>query len=344
MPAYRHFAYNLSHLFDWAAFIDIDEFLLPLDELSIRPVLQDCAGFSAVTPCWRVFSASGWETPPKGLMLDHYDRRAPDVIPVNAHMKSIVRCTDLLDVTANPHEFVLKGPVCNPIGEAVPNIAIQPESCHQRLVINHYVTRSRQDWMAKIHRGSAAVETGTVKYHAGLFDHYTEICSLRDGGIKRFVPAVRALLAGSPTPQAPQTDAPDRSLSVSAHVAIVGGVDGAAGTWIGKRGGGLWIEGITLRPGGRIRPDDIELRILLTGTIQSLWTKAGTFCGSKGLSRPMRGVAVRLVGDAANRYVCSCRATFTDGSSCGPVGAEIMCATQDLSPLEALRIDLAPRM
>ena len=343
LPAFRHFIYNLAQLFDWAAFIDLDEFLLPLAEGSIRPILQDCVGFSAVAPCWRVFGPSGWDTPPAGLVLERSDMRAPDGMPVNAHMKSISRCADLLGSTPNPHEFVLKGPICNSLGAAVPNIGIQPKPVHRRLVINHYVTRSRQDWMAKIKRGSAAIETGDLKYRAELFEHYTEISTIRDVNIQRFLPAVRAVLAEPPGAPGPLTPPLSQALTVVAHIALVGDADAPAGSWIGRRGSGVPIEGIELRPGGDLRPEDVALRVVLSRDIASDWMQGGSFGGSRGAALPVRGVAVRLQGEAARRYACSYRATFIGGAAVGPVADGVLCATPDLAPLEALRIDLTPR-
>ena len=77
-------------------------------------------------------------------MIENYDMRSADETPVNHHIKSIVKCDDPVDVTKNPHEFVVKGAVCNTVGRMVNNIAIQPEPCHENLVLYHYATRSRQ--------------------------------------------------------------------------------------------------------------------------------------------------------------------------------------------------------
>ncbi|MSO99917.1 MAG: hypothetical protein EXR07_02525 [Acetobacteraceae bacterium] len=49
LPAYRHFIDRFAYAFEWAAFIDLDEFLVPTRDDSIAP----CSGPGAISPpCW----------------------------------------------------------------------------------------------------------------------------------------------------------------------------------------------------------------------------------------------------------------------------------------------------
>lgn len=197
LGAYRDFISNHATACDWVAFIDVDEFILPLQDDSITAVLDRRRGYGAVLVQWRVFGPSGHVTRPPGLAIEAYTKRTTDDFPANAHVKSIVRCSALLDVTRNPHEFVVRGAVCNAAGQPVDNIAIQSTPCHTDLVINHYQTRSRQDWMAKIARGSAMFDYTEPKYPAELIEHY-ETCSVEtDTAIWRFLPQVKAALGSA---------------------------------------------------------------------------------------------------------------------------------------------------
>ena len=202
LSAYQHFIDIFAPDYEWAAFIDIDEFILPLDAAGIAPTLQRLAHASAILVHWRVFGPSGWDTPPPGLVIDAYDHRSPDDMPVNTHIKSIVKCADLRGVTENSHEFRVTGTACNTRGEAVPYIAQHSPPCHDHVVINHYFTRSRADWMRKIQRGSAMANLDRLKYQVELFEHLADACRIKDDAIKRFVPAVRAQLEPEPAPPA----------------------------------------------------------------------------------------------------------------------------------------------
>ena len=195
LAAYRHFIDIFAPSFEWAAFLDLDEFLLPLHSRSVLDTLDWLRHASAILVHWRVFGPGPWEASPPGLVIENYDQCAADDFPTNRHIKTIARCSELLDVTANPHEFNVAGRVFNTAGHPAPNVAIQEQPCYQNLVINHYFTRSRQDWLEKIQRGSAMFDYTTPKYEAGLIDHLATVCQVRDDTIKAFAPAVRQLLA-----------------------------------------------------------------------------------------------------------------------------------------------------
>jgi hypothetical protein len=206
LSAYRNFIDNFAAGFEWAAFIDIDEFLLPLHGGSIADMLRSWREYSAVMVHWRVFGPSGWIDPPDGLVIENYHLRSADDMPVNCHVKSIVRCADLLDVTKNPHEFQVRGRVCDTLGREVSNIAIQPAPCHANLVLNHYITRSRRDWMAKIRRSSAMFDYDRPKYDVERFEHFAAISHVEDTEIQAFAARVRALLDRMARPAEPDVD------------------------------------------------------------------------------------------------------------------------------------------
>jgi hypothetical protein len=201
LSAYRHFLDNVASRFEWAAFIDIDEFLLPVSGSVVPPLLARLQqGVSAVLVNWRIFGPSGHEEPPPGLVTENYTRRLPDDAAVNRHVKSIVRCADVLGAGINPHEFALRGAAANSRGEVVPNVALQPHACHEVLVLNHYFTRSRRDWRAKVARGSAMYPG--PKYDVAVAGQIEAQCTVTDTAIHRFLPAVRERLS-NPVPQSP---------------------------------------------------------------------------------------------------------------------------------------------
>ena len=59
LSAYRHFIDIFAPAHDWAAFIDLDEFILPLGGNSLADTLQRCSHASAVLANWRVFGPAG---------------------------------------------------------------------------------------------------------------------------------------------------------------------------------------------------------------------------------------------------------------------------------------------
>jgi len=198
IKAYQHFIDCFTHDFAWVAFIDLDEFLLPLHGDSIVPLLREWNDFSAVLVRWRCFGPSGWERRPDGLAIEHYTMRLADDAPVNRHVKSLVKCTDLLGVSLNPHEFAVAGKVCDTLGREIPNNAMQTNPGHATLVLNHYITRSKQDWLEKQERGSGMADSQAPgfkpTYDADVFDKMAHDATIKDDAIRRFAPKVRAEL------------------------------------------------------------------------------------------------------------------------------------------------------
>jgi hypothetical protein len=208
IEAYRHFIDIFSPGFDWAAFLDVDEFLLPLNSRNVMDTLERLSGASAVLVHRRVFGPGPWQEPPRGLVIENYGLRAPDEFPANRQVRTIARCADLLDVTENPHEFRVHGPVFNTAGQLVPNAAVQAQPCYQNLVINHYYTRSRRDWLAKLQRNDAPADAAAPKEDPGLFDHLAAVCRVQDATIQAFAATVREVLGLDAAVPAPEAAAP----------------------------------------------------------------------------------------------------------------------------------------
>ena len=69
------------------------------------------------------------------------------------HVKTLVRTEQLRGIDYTPHAAECSGPACNTRGENVLPYAIQPTECHDVMVVNHYFTKSREDWEFKRCRG-----------------------------------------------------------------------------------------------------------------------------------------------------------------------------------------------
>jgi len=67
------------------------------------------------------------------------------------------------------------------------------------------------------------------------------------------------------------------------------------------------------------------------------------FCGTRGLSLPILGLCVRLLGAAAETYDLLYSASFLDGTSIELLPAEDVCAASSGAPLEAIQIVLRAR-
>jgi hypothetical protein len=159
---------------------------------------------------------------------------------------------------------------------------------------------------------------------------------VRAGAVPRPV-AVAGQAVTGPAQPSPET------AEVSAHVQRRGDVLTQLGEWMGERGSQSWIEGFAISPKHDITPADIEYQAVLGKGWLSPWSEGGQYCGSRGMALPILGLRVRLKGDAAERFDCQVTASFTDGTSIGPLDGDETAEAPSLAPLEAFRVEILPK-
>lgn len=136
---------------------------------------------------------------------------------------------------------------------------------------------------------------------------------------------------------------PPASVDMIAHIQTRGDVGAQFGEWLGEPGSGQWIEGIGLAPGNGVDLADIEYQVVLGRGWLTPWVEGGQFCGSRGMALPILGLRVRLRGAAANGFDLRYSASFIDGTQVGPVADGEPCEAENLTAVEAIKIELAPK-
>jgi hypothetical protein len=193
LSAYNHFRINYAARFAWAAFIDIDEFVMPLAGSSIRSILMrpTYARYAQVLLQWLVFGPSGHERRPAGLVIENYTQRLPETAGACRHVKAIVRPSMLCGIDYTPHAAECSGPACNSGGIEVLPYAIQPTECHSNMLVHHYFTKSREDWQIKRRRGRG---DSLEPYQERIFSDVAADALIEDRRALRFAPRLHALL------------------------------------------------------------------------------------------------------------------------------------------------------
>jgi glycosyltransferase involved in cell wall biosynthesis len=152
--------------FDWIAFVDSDEFVLPRNGLSIKEVLAPLKDAAAVALNYAFFGSSGIINYPNKLVIESFTHRAPDAFPPNAMVKSIVRPEGAS--YRSVHAFNVKGAYVDPTGRPVVWDKLGDRTVIYDTAIarvNHYFTRSRAHWEDKIARGyRAPVKRGEADF------------------------------------------------------------------------------------------------------------------------------------------------------------------------------------
>jgi hypothetical protein len=188
--AYNHCLRNFKNESRWIAFIDADEFLVPNQCDNLQDILPDYESFGGLAVSWMIFGSSYHILRPKGLQIENYTLRArnedwPGV-------KSIVQPSYTISVSANPHIFTYKdGYTC--VNEDFELVSRAGSKTVNRIIqLNHYFSRSYQDFKDKIRRGKADV--GGRRSISEYFEVNGYANAVYDDKILRFLPELKTRL------------------------------------------------------------------------------------------------------------------------------------------------------
>jgi hypothetical protein len=148
--AYEDFAKHGKTGYAWAAFIDIDEFIVLSRHSNIIDFLKDHCRRGSVSLNWHLFGSNGHERQSPEPVVRRFTKRSRDI---NHHVKSIVFMNDYV-VCIGPHHFRTIAEQRDPRGRIFEG-ALNLEGTDDVAHINHYFTKSREEFGRKIERGRA---------------------------------------------------------------------------------------------------------------------------------------------------------------------------------------------
>ncbi len=153
--AYAHALSSFGQSWRWVAFIDVDEFLFPVVDMTLSESLLSYEDLPAVSVFWVMFGFSGHKTPPVGGVIENYVMRAP--FPTHTKVKCIVNPAEVIAVDG-AHLFNLKiGPkMAFTESRKLFDQSWEPKEDDIGSVfrLNHYYTLSRAEFAAKCERGA----------------------------------------------------------------------------------------------------------------------------------------------------------------------------------------------
>jgi len=189
--SYAHACKHLEGRAEWVAFLDLDEYLFPPGGGTLTDAMAKFGDESAVAVFLRCFGPGGNETRPEGLVTSNYRQCLEDTHWENRQYKSIVRPERVVAVVG-AQRFELRGQRHSAVDENGKALYHSTKHDHTstHLRINHYATRSLEEFEAKLKRryfwSSKRDEQRREekrKQHEHLFH-----CAVRDEAILRFVP------------------------------------------------------------------------------------------------------------------------------------------------------------
>lgn len=157
--AYAHAISALRGKYKWLAFIDVDEFLYPVQEAALVDVLRDYEDVPALGVYWVNFGPSGHTSyQPTGVLRNFRRRQTLGTGPEGTtitNYKSIVQPT-MISGVISAHAFHSSLHPILALDEARQPIRLEKYRrvrC-DRIRINHYFTKSISEWNEKVERAS----------------------------------------------------------------------------------------------------------------------------------------------------------------------------------------------
>lgn len=152
-----------KHRFDchYMAFIDADEFIYPKDDSTITEAISSIMSLDplagGVVINWRMFGSSGLLNKNLNLgVLDRFKLRAKDDFSANIHIKTVVNPRRVTQMVHVHYAAYLTGMYAvDEHGNKVELSAVNDNNTVDRICLNHYFTKSLEEWTEKRARGTA---------------------------------------------------------------------------------------------------------------------------------------------------------------------------------------------
>jgi hypothetical protein len=154
----------------WMAFIDLDEFIVPLKDSSIPRFLIRCESFAAVEINWLIYGSSGRKTKTPGTMMERFKRHSAPSHYLNRHVKSIVNPRRVFTMIGCHEAAKISGDIVDSHLQPVKKNFRYRAPQQDVIRINHYAVRSYEEFIEKQARGRASGTQTTVKPE--YFDRY----------------------------------------------------------------------------------------------------------------------------------------------------------------------------
>ena len=178
----------------YMGFIDLDEFVFPVNENNLVNVMDEImrqdSHSAGVGINWRIYGSNGYQLKQEGLVTEVFKKRAFDSHKANRHIKTICNPRKVTGfITPHNPEYL----------EGLYNISEQRKkivgpfnfngTC-ERIRINHYFTKSYDEFLSKRERGKA--DSFGIRSLEDFNDHNQD--KIVDEIIDRFLPYLKERL------------------------------------------------------------------------------------------------------------------------------------------------------
>lgn len=147
-----------KHRYDtrWLAVIDMDEFIVPLQDETIPDYLKKLEEFPVVEINWLCYGSSGEKTKRPGGVMERFKRHSLPSHPLNHHVKSIFDPRRVYGMIGCHEAARINGKAVDSNGNRVKVSWRDRDAVYDKIKINHYAVRSYEEFIEKKGRGRAS--------------------------------------------------------------------------------------------------------------------------------------------------------------------------------------------
>lgn len=146
----------------WIAFIDLDEFIMPLKDSCLTEYLHRFEDYSAVEINWLIYGSSGQKEKTPGGVMQRFKCHSQPGHFLNRHVKSIVNPRRVCNMIGAHEAARISGKAVNSNGEEITDNFKHREPVQDAIRINHYAVKSFEEFVEKQSRGRACGKSKIV--------------------------------------------------------------------------------------------------------------------------------------------------------------------------------------
>jgi hypothetical protein len=161
-----------KHRFDthWIAIIDLDEFIVPIEDKTIPDFLKRFENFAAVEINWLIYGSGGAKEKEAGNVMERFKHHSIPNYILNRFVKSIVNPKRVFSFIGCHEASRVSGHTADSHGQPVTKYFREREPLHDVIRINHYAVKSYQEFLEKRARVRARTTTQRGLENFNKFD------------------------------------------------------------------------------------------------------------------------------------------------------------------------------
>ena len=172
IQAYNYFIKTYNKEYDWVGFIDIDEFIVLKQDRNISSFLEKYNEYNSVGLNWNMFGSNGLKFDGEYSVLKRFLKCHKILIKEIKCLINLKKSKDQLLFSNNPHNILNKNCTITVDKKKYINGPFNEHNLENREIayINHYYTKTRDEWDLKISRGWPNKSILTKDYTDSLFE------------------------------------------------------------------------------------------------------------------------------------------------------------------------------